>query len=117
MAAKDKKPSAAEELASIADDLDWHEPEDTTPRHQCPCCDYFTLPERGKWLGCPVCYWEDSGHDVDDLDSPSSENHGMTLRQARANFQKFGACEEKMVEHVCSKSERKAFTFKPRTSN
>lgn len=113
MAGKEK--NAADQLKSIADDLEWHDPEDDTPRHQCPCCDYVTLSERGEYFICPVCYWEDDLTDLHDLDTPCSPNHGLTLRQARANFQEFGAFEERMVDHVCSKSERKAFTLKRRT--
>ena len=51
---------------------------------------------------------------MDKLDIASPSNKGMTLRQARENFQKFGACEESMVKHVCSDSERKAFVLKHR---
>ncbi|WP_081310454.1 CPCC family cysteine-rich protein [Pseudoalteromonas luteoviolacea] len=36
---------------------------------QCPCCDYYSLTERGKCLVCPVCFWED---DEVDPDSPKS---------------------------------------------
>ena len=37
---------------------------------QCPCCDHFTMEARAKWDICPVCYWEDDGQDVDDLQFP-----------------------------------------------
>ncbi len=39
----------------------WYEPADPTPRHQCPCCDYISLPERGNYLICRICFWEDDG--------------------------------------------------------
>jgi hypothetical protein len=29
--------------------------------HPCPCCGYKTLPERGDYDVCPVCWWEDEG--------------------------------------------------------
>jgi len=27
--------------------------------YSCPCCGYLTLPERGAYDICPVCFWED----------------------------------------------------------
>jgi hypothetical protein len=29
--------------------------------HACPCCGYKTLPGRGDYDLCPVCWWEDEG--------------------------------------------------------
>jgi hypothetical protein len=92
----------------------WYVPADPTPRHQCPCCDYVSLPERGNYLICPVCFWEDDGQDVDALDEPSGPNHGITLRQGRNNFKRFGACAEAMVKNVVSVEERKHFAHRPR---
>lgn len=110
-----KRKSAAEELAEMADDLQWYEPADPTPRHLCPCCDYVTLPERGNYLICPVCFWEDDGQDLDSLDHASGPNHGITLRKGRANFKNIGACEEAMVKQVVSIADRKRFEHRPRT--
>ncbi len=92
----------------------WYEPDDPTPRHQCPCCDFVTLPERGMYLICRVCFWEDDGQDVDALDESSGPNNGITLREGRANFKKFGACEEQMVKNVVSVEQRKGFEYQPR---
>ena len=92
----------------------WYGPADPTPMHQCPCCDYVTLPERGNYLICPVCFWEDDGTDLDALDEPSEANHGITLRLGRANFKQFGACEETMVENVVPVAERGRFEHRPR---
>jgi hypothetical protein len=39
---------------------------------QCPCCDCFTLEERRVWEICPVCYWEDDGHDLSSSGGPSA---------------------------------------------
>jgi Cysteine-rich CPCC len=96
------------------DDPIWYTPEDPTPQYQCPCCDYVSLPERGNYLICPICYWEDDGQDLDQLDMSSEPNHGITLREARQNFQDIGACEKDMVKYVYSKSGRKTFLHKPR---
>ena len=95
----------------------WHEPADPTPQHQCPCCDYITLPERGNYLICPVCFWEDDGQDVEALDQSSGPNHGISLRQGRANFKRFGACEEAMVKNVLPVEERKRFENRAREIN
>ena len=85
----------------------WYEPRDATPPiYQCPCCDYVTLPERSKYLICAVCFWEDDGQDLDAMDDVSGPNHGMTLRQGRANFLRLGACEASMIKHVVSPSDR-----------
>ena len=89
--------------------MEWYEPDDSTPREQCPCCDYISLPERGNYLICPICFWEDDGLDLDQLDVSSGPNHGITLREGRANFAKFGACEQNMVQHVLSVDEREKF--------
>ena len=93
----------------VETNMEWYEPNDITPREQCPCCDYISLPERGNYLICPICFWEDDGQDIDKLDDPSGPNHGITLREGRSNFEEFGACEIGMVEHVISVEERKRF--------
>jgi hypothetical protein len=91
----------------------WYSPADPTPREVCPCCDYVSLAERGNYLICPVCFWEDDGQDVDELDEESGPNH-ITLREGRANFAKFGACDENMVPNVCSPEDRERFARRPR---
>lgn len=52
---------------------------------ECPCCGYLSLPNRGYYNVCPVCYWEDDGKLSDELDSYSSVNHS-TLREYRIKF-------------------------------
>ena len=92
----------------------WYEPDDPTPREQCPCCDYISLPERGSYLICPICFWEDDGQDIDQLDCGSGPNHGLTLREGRRNFKEFGVCELEMKKNVISEDERKHFQYVPR---
>ena len=99
---------------------------------KCLCCGFRTLEERGYFDICPVCFWEDDcyimydqndengyiktlygsnnfndedydGEDI--LDIPSGANHGLTLRQGRANYNKFGASEKTMLEH-CRKPKK-----------
>ena len=72
---------------------------------QCPCCDYYSLSERGSYETCPVCYWEDDGQDLDKLDVVSKPNH-ITLREARVNFGTVGACDHAALSLVASPSER-----------
>lgn len=83
----------------------------------CPCCGYLTLDERGGYDICPVCYWEDDAYlvpseggfigvrlngaeDEQLLDAVSGANHGLTLREGRENYRKFGACELEMKKYV-----------------
>jgi hypothetical protein len=73
-------------------------------RCQCPCCDYYTLQKRGRHTVCPVCFWEDDGIDLDELDEVSSANH-ISLRQARANFIRLGAADEAAISLVASGDE------------
>ncbi|NOQ72356.1 MAG: hypothetical protein GQ574_10170 [Crocinitomix sp.] len=92
------------------EEVEWYAPEDSTPREQCPCCDYVSLPERGNYLICPICFWEDDGIDVDQLDVLSGPNH-CTLREGRLNFEKFGACEPDMIKFVIPVEDRKAYEY------
>ncbi len=84
---------------------------------QCPCCDYFSLAERGKCLVCPVCFWED---DCENPESPqwevSSElNDNCTLKEARENFIKFGAWAKKYSSIVISEKERRILKYLSRS--
>jgi len=87
-------------------------------KYACPCCGCLTLDERGEYDICPVCFWEDDAYIVIDsggikgirvngditdeglLDIPSGANDGLTLREGRENYRKFGACEKSMKKHV-----------------
>jgi Cysteine-rich CPCC len=67
----------------------------------CPCCKYKTLDERGGYEICEVCFWEDDGQDEQDANVVRGGSNGvLSLTQARANFQNFGACEAKHLNHV-----------------
>ena len=48
---------------------------------------------------CPVCFWENDPFIASD-NEPSDSNHGITLKEAKSNFSKFGACEKEMLYHV-----------------
>ena len=57
-----------------------------------------SLDERGAFEICQVCYWEDDGQDEHDVDLVRGGPTGsLSLRQARANYREFAACEKRFV--------------------
>jgi hypothetical protein len=68
-------------------------------RYPCPCCGYLTLtdPPTGTYAICPVCWWEDDNAGFVDLDFTGGAN-GVSLRQARENFRRYRASDERGVE-------------------
>lgn len=50
--------------------------------HPCPCCGYRTLPTRGDYELCPVCWWEDEGGEPWDY----SGANGQTLVEAQQQY-------------------------------
>ena len=64
----------------------------------CPCCGHRTLPSRGEYDICPVCFWEDDP-DCRTPDEPNDCN-GISLTEARRNYREFGACQKAMLPHV-----------------
>lgn len=74
-------------------------PEGPAGIYPCPCCGYLTFPvpkEEAIAYICPVCFWENDVFDPGE-DDPSDENRGMTLRQGRENYRKWGAVREDLV--------------------
>ena len=61
----------------------------------CPCCGCITIPNGGDALAyiCPVCFWEI------DLFICSEQNHGLTLEEARKNYQTCGASLPRRKKH------------------
>lgn len=50
---------------------------------------------------CPVCYWEDDGQDDADADTVrGGPNGGLSLSEARRNFEEFGASDLLFVGSV-----------------
>jgi hypothetical protein len=62
-------------------------------------------------LICAVCFWEDDAFVGNRPDEPSMCNR-MTLRQGRANFATFGACDRKMLQHVVPVAERARYVWR-----
>lgn len=70
-------------------------------RYACPCCRVLTLPERGGYDICPVCFWEDDGQDDHDAAAVrAGSNYELSLEAARRNYAAFGACDERSKQHV-----------------
>lgn len=66
------------------------------PGLSCPCCRALTLSERGGFLLCEVCFWEDDGQDdLDADDVRGGPNGALSLSHARENFARCGACDER----------------------
>ena len=60
--------------------------------YTCPCCQVLTLSERGSYVICDECGWEDDGQD--ELDSETvrgGPNGNLSLSAARSNYLLFGA--------------------------
>lgn len=50
---------------------------------------------------CEACFWEDDGQDDQDADDVrGGPNAALSLRQARLNFEAFGATDPKFVSNV-----------------
>lgn len=78
-----------------------HQPRQEEAAYRCPCCGCKTLPERGGYDICPVCFWEDDGQDDPEADmARGGPNYGLSLTQARANYRSFGACAMRARQHV-----------------
>jgi hypothetical protein len=68
---------------------------------RCPCCYCKTLSERGGFAICEVCFWEDDGQDDYDADVVRGGPNGvLSLTEARDNYRRIGACDERSVNFV-----------------
>lgn len=68
---------------------------------RCPCCHCMTLVERGGFEICPVCYWEDDGQDdYDAIVIRGGPNGSLSLAQARENYRRMQACDERSLNSV-----------------
>jgi hypothetical protein len=63
--------------------------------------------ERGAHDICPVCFWEDDGQDDHDADEVrGGPNYSPSLSEARRNFSRIGAVEERVLPHVRPPTDR-----------
>ncbi|MCB0698093.1 MAG: hypothetical protein KDC07_12060 [Chitinophagaceae bacterium] len=70
-------------------------------KYQCPCCGYYTFEEpiENHFDICDVCCWEDDGVQLHDPDFWGGAN-SVSLNEARENFKKFGASDERCIDSV-----------------
>lgn len=90
--------SPPRDAVSIGEDS-W--PTNPMSNFPCPVCEYLTLPDRGMYSICPVCFWEDDGvgESPDWVEIVCGPNH-VSFIEARENFKILGAAEPDMVEFV-----------------
>ena len=77
-------------------------------KYKCPCCGFYTLPSRGDYEICPVCFWEDDGLQSEEPDCTAGPN-GYTLNEAKENFKKYGAMDKRSIEFVRPPKEDELF--------
>lgn len=65
----------------------------------CPCCQHRTIPERGTYELCPVCFWEDDPGQFQTPDSPDGAN-GLSLVDGRKSYQQIGAIHSSFLSKV-----------------
>lgn len=70
------------------------------PKCHCVCCGYLTIVRRFWYEICPVCFWQDDGHDEHNAQERSAWNHGRSLLVARKNYLKLGAVTKRLRKHV-----------------
>ena len=68
---------------------------------KCPCCGYLTISEKppGTFEICPVCKWEDDDVQFNNHSFTGGANR-VSLNQAKENFKKFGAIEERFIKRT-----------------
>ena len=70
-------------------------------KYRCRCCGYRTLEHlaEGTYELCPVCYWKDDSVQAENENRQGGANV-VSLKEARENFKKYGAIEERFKENV-----------------
>lgn len=69
-------------------------------KHLCPCCGYYEFSEgAGDFDICPICFWEDDPVQNENPEYVGGANR-LSLNECKANYRKFGACEERFVSLV-----------------
>ncbi|WP_445365729.1 CPCC family cysteine-rich protein [Microbulbifer sp. ANSA001] len=76
---------------------------------ECPCCGYLSLNGGEHGEICIICYWESDSEVGFRGTVPSVNNHGLSLVEARNNFDRYGACCEEMIQHVLPAEARKEY--------
>jgi hypothetical protein len=70
-------------------------------KYPCVCCGFLTRlePSNGDYDICPVCFWEDDPVQNENFDTQCGAN-AVSLMDARENFKKYGAMEQKFITNV-----------------
>ena len=69
--------------------------------YTCPCCGHLVFDEPpGSHAVCPVCFWEDDALQLEFATTPAGGANGPTLLEAKRNYYRFGACEERFRRRV-----------------
>ena len=70
-------------------------------KYKCPCCGFYTYdtPPNGTYDICSVCFWEDDPIQLEQEDYSGGANK-VSLKQARENYRRFGACEARLLPYV-----------------
>ncbi|MFN8457372.1 MAG: CPCC family cysteine-rich protein [Anaerolineae bacterium] len=72
----------------------------------CPVCQYRTLEVVGDWDICPVCGWNSDPVQEAMHDDPTGAN-GISLNEARRNFQSLGAISPEKLAHLDPEDKKK----------
>jgi hypothetical protein len=72
----------------------------------CPVCEYLTFEILGDWDTCPVCGWNSDPVQETVHDDPTGAN-GISLNEARQNFQSLGAITQNKLAELDSEDKRK----------
>ena len=72
----------------------------------CPVCDYHTFEIVGDWDICPVCGWNSDPVQEAMHDDPTGAN-GISLNEARQNYQKIGAINQATLADLDPEEKKK----------
>ena len=72
----------------------------------CPACSYRTFAVVGDWDVCPVCGWTSDPVQEAMHDDPTGAN-GISLNEARKNFQAIGAITEEKLSELDPEEKKK----------
>lgn len=72
----------------------------------CPVCQHLTFETVGAWDTCPVCGWNSDPVQETMPDDPTGAN-GISLNEARRNYQTFGAITKEKLTQLDSEEGKK----------
>ena len=65
----------------------------------CACCGYKSIPEKGNYDICPICFWEDDPVQEADPWCEVGAN-SLSLCYAQLNYKEIGAMEERNLPYI-----------------